>query len=211
MSNNPFNQGKNSMNLEMLKQYRTKPLIKYSVSAFCGLLSFILLITLVSTTDVHFEQWSNGHATEWTVSYGILWLIGFGALAFNIILASLIVRFFSDVKIDTIPLVVSWSFAAFSFLIIPAPIWAEFLLIPLFAIIGFIAGMVGVLFFSLYKFTKEARKNPNNGQNPFASMGPNGPYNNNNPNINDPNSHEEKHEDNPFVDIEDEDNNNNAE
>gem|GEM_PF-4074876 len=72
MSNNPFNQGRNSMNMEMLKNYRTSPLIKYSVSFFCGLLSFIILIIFVGTTSPHFPRNNNGYVPHFNLNYGIL-------------------------------------------------------------------------------------------------------------------------------------------
>ena len=55
-NNNPFNQGPNPMNSEMMKQYRTKPIVKYGISIICGLVSFIVLIICVGTTDIHFPQ-----------------------------------------------------------------------------------------------------------------------------------------------------------
>lgn len=224
---NMFNQNSEIDQLEMLKQFRTKPLIKHIVAFLTGFLPMLTAILLVSCSDegIEFGLWKNPDKLL-QCPYGVMWAIAFSVLAFSIIISSLLVKFNKDVKEDVIPMVVMWSVVLFSLFIIPMPSklwWLEIILLPIFAIIGFVSGMIGVMFYSVIKFTKELKKvqEENGGENPFGfnpeNMNAN-PFVQKKPTINnkksDDNLNKDKenksdsifeNKDNPFVDIEEDD------
>ena len=203
---------------EMLKQLRTVPLIKHIVALLVGFLPMLVAIFLVGvdSIDIDFGQWQ-GITQVWEVSYGVMWVIAFSVVFFSVVVSSLLIKYNKDVKADVIPTVTAWSIMMFSLFIIPLPhklLWLEVILVPIFALIGFIFGMIGVMFYSIIKFTKEMQKmqDVNGGVNPFE-FNPNQPkpLNVNKPKVtkqpNQPKTKTSddsifKNEDNPFVDIE---------
>ncbi len=212
---NMFNNSQ--MNQEdLLKQMRTQPLIKHIVALLVGFLPMIVTIFLVgvNTDEIKFGQWQNIHHT-FSISYGAMWAVGFLVMFISIVLISLIIKFSKDVKIDTIPMVTSWSCMMFSLFIIPLDhglLFLEIILIPIFAAIGFFFGMVGVMMYSIAKFSKEMQKmqETNGGQNPFEFKPGQNPFDQSktkpqNKSKTIKKDEEPINEDNPFVDIKEDD------
>ena len=211
---NMFNTGNPMDQQEMLKQMRTPTLIKHIVALLTGFIPMLIVIFLigVDTTDIEFGQWQN-ITHPWEVSYGLMWAIGFATIFFSVAITLLLIKFNKDVKVDVIPMVTTWSVVMFSLFIIPMKhslLWIEVFLILIFALIGFIGGFIGVMFYSIVKFTKEMQKmQGEGGQNPFDIQ--QGPGQNNSFNFNNQKKPSEKKETkkeettNPFVDIEEDD------
>jgi len=207
---NMFNNKHSVEQQELLKQMRTVPLIKHIVAFLTGFVPMIIAIFLFGTDDIVFGQWQNIEQLV-LMSYGELWAIGFGVVFLSVVLVLLVIKFNKDVKIDVVPFTTTWSTIMFSLFIIPLPhnlLWLEVILVPIFGIIGFVLGIFGVMIYSITKFAKEMQKiqEQNGGENPFDFVNQQNPGSFNKPlqpkSNPSPKKPKPKDEDNPFVDIE---------
>ncbi len=210
-SNNPF-MGNNPMMNNLLKINRTKPMIKWIVITLFGILPFILLTFLVGPTD-EINNWRNWNFVA-EIDYGLMWAVGVVTIVFSLLVISLISFYTKDVKNDVIPFVGGFLFMGFGFYLFPLgkALSLLFILIaPIMFILGFAIAGFGVLIVVMRKISremKEIQNDPNKMKEVQEAMeqfqkqngGMFGNQKQNNSNLK--KDKEEEYEDNPFVDVE---------
>lgn len=186
---------------------RTPKAVKWIVIILFGILPFILLAFLIGNATDFGYSWGNKSTNIVEVSYGIMWVIGIVTIIVLTLAMSLIVFFSDDVNTDVVPLTVGFLFMGMSFYIIPLPGWFTLFFIviaPVFFLFGLILGVLGVGIITLRKLMREAKdpevqkqvkemqEQMKKGQMPGQQPKP-------------PKDKEENYQDNPFVDVEEED------
>lgn len=212
---NPFAQMQNGKSPfgNMPMPQRTTPMIKWLVIGIFGILPFLLLIFLVGPDATVSGDWrfSVDDPVIFPIPYGMMWVLSIVTIIVCSILVSLVVRFTPDVNMDVIPQTVGFLFMGMGFYVIPLVGWYSlfFLFIaPVLYILGLIIGGLGILIVTFRKLAK-AQKDPEvqkqmeefqrqmqqqMGQQPQGPQGPKQP--------NQPKDEEANYQDNPFVDLE---------
>lgn len=156
---NNINQENLSLNNNFMMQQRTSGAWRLTTTFFLGMVPLLLCCTFISTSDgQEFYQWPHGFPStiKVDVDYGIMWLIGIaiyvGALTINYFL----IKFFNQIKIDTIPLTASAGLAMLNLFVIPhSSPYFLLLSLPSFAIIGYILGVIIVIFITIFQIRKQ--------------------------------------------------------
>ncbi len=195
---------------QLMLANRTEPVIKWIVISIFGILPFALLIWLVGPElgTISVSHWRTGDFVT-TIPYGMMWVAGFITVILCSIAISLLSMFSKDVKTDVIPWTVGFLFMGLGFYVIPLGGWYSLFFIiiaPILFIVGLMIAAICLFFASMKKMAKEIekmqqdpevkkqmeemQKQMQTGQNPFAQQPKK------------PKDKEENYKDNPFVDVE---------
>lgn len=216
-NNNPF-MGNGKMPFGNMKAAKTHPAIKWIIISIFGILPFLLLIFLVGPESKIADNWRTGSFIA-TIDYGMMWLASIVVILLGALAVSLIAYFTKDVRNDVIPFTMGFLFMFAGFYVIPLGAWASlgFLLIaPILFILGAVIGAIGTFIVSLRNIQKEfakiqqdpeAKKQVDEALEQFKKQG--GMFGQQPPQQQPPKppveDKEEKYEDNPFVDLEEDD------
>lgn len=212
---NPFTQMQNGKspfgNMPIPK--KTTPMIKWLVIGIFGILPFLLLIFMVGPTEVVADSWRNplDHSFLVTIPYGMMWILAIVTIIISSIILSIVIKFTPDVNIDVVPQTLGFLFMGLGFYVIPLASWWSLFFIfiaPILFLVGVIIGGLSVLVMTM-KNIANAQKDPEvqkqmkdfqqqmqqqMGQQPQAPKP-----------TNKPKDEEANYEDNPFVDLDPED------
>ncbi len=149
---------------------RTKGSIKFIVFAFLGMLPLLLCCLFFTSTTHDFKQWGPNGFTDPTsaamdINYGFMWLVGLATVIGSFIILWMFIKFSDFIFADTIPLFFSTSFAMLNMFVIPhSSQWFLFLSLPAFAIIGYVFGVIVMIFIFIKEFQLKIRSLERNGE-----------------------------------------------
>ncbi len=216
MNNNQFkfNMNNAAMPQQMMMQNRTNSAYKFLIVMLVGIIPLLLCAMFIVDSSMadEFKQWGqNGvtHANK-DVSYGVMWLIGLAVYIAIFPICILLTKLSDEVKLDIIPSTSSAGLIMLNMFVIPhTSAWFLLLSIPSFFIIGYIIGVIVIVVLTLKKINNEIVKAQNNPEfqqmvselQKMQGMNPGGgPMPGQKPNP----TPDKKIEDNPYVDVEDE-------
>lgn len=209
---NQFN-NMNSKNINpmMIGSSKTSSAIKFSIAMLLGILPLLLcsLFIIDSSMAEQFKQWGQNGATNQTIDidYGFMWLIGLAIYIGIFPLIIFLTKITKEIKLDVIPLTSSLALVMLNMFVIPhSSAWFLMLSIPSFFIIGYIIGSVFVVFYILSNMNKQFKtmqddpkvKEMLEQMQKMQGMNPNMPKDFGKKN-------EKQNDQNPFVDIPTED------
>ncbi len=216
MNNNQFkfnsNNGQIPPQMMMLNGMgkRTNSAYKFMIILVIGILPLLLcaLFIVDSSMATEFKQWGSAGVKNATidVDYGFMWLIGLAVYIAIFPVCIFLTKISDEISLDIVPGTSAAGLVMLNMFVIPhSSAWFLLLSIPSFLIIGFIIGIIVIAFVTISAFNKkmiEAQNNPefkqmvnelqkmqgqNPGQGPMPTKKP-----------------DAKVEGNPFVDVEDE-------
>ncbi len=213
MNNNNFNFNKNQIPQQMMMnnmQSRTNSAYRFLIMLLVGILPLLLcsLFIVDFSMATEFKQWGSLGVknARIDVDYGIMWLIGLVVYVAIFPICILLTKLSDEIKMDIIPGTSAAGLVMLNMFVIPhTSAWFLLLSIPSFLIIGYIIGVIVIVFVTISNFNKQIIKAQNNpefkqmvdelqkmqGQNPGQ-----GPTTNK--------KQDSQVEGNPFVDVEDE-------
>lgn len=219
-NNNQFNANMNKnmngfpMNA-MMNGPRTNSAVKFMIVLLLGILPLLLCSLLITDSSMteEFKQWGQTGPKNaiWDIDYGFMWLIGIAVYISIFPIVGLLTKITKEVKLDVIPLTSAAGLAMLNMFVIPhTSAWFLLLSIPAFSLIGAIIGLVVMVVMIVKQLNKQLttmQEDPKfkemmdqlqglqGAQGPQAGRQPNGG----------PKQSQKKFEDNPFVDIPEED------
>ncbi|BDU67722.1 MAG: hypothetical protein TYPL_3750 [Candidatus Tyloplasma litorale] len=220
---NPFKNLNYKMPPGMMQQKKTQGYIKLLMIILLGIFPLLICsVFITSTGSQEFNQWGDtGYQVKnytWTIDYGFMWLLGIAIFIFSLVINKILADKIKTINLDTLPLVSSASLAMLNLFVIPHSKQIFLILsLPSFAIIGYILGVIIVIFITITQLRKQMMQMENdpemkNAMNQFQNMfkGPNsGKLNdhkkhNNTKNSSNSNKNNKDYKNNPFVDVKDE-------
>ncbi len=211
MNNNnqfKFNLNNGQIPPQMMMQGRTNSAYKFLIVMLVGILPLLLcsLFIVDASMAQDFKQWGANGVTHATIdiSYGFMWLIGIAIYIATFPVCFFLVGISEEIKLDVVPGTSAAALVMLNMFVIPhSSAWFLLLSIPSFLIIGFVIGVVVIIINTLKKINNEIVKAQNNPEfkkmvdelQKMQGMQP-GQQPNKKTNT--------KVENNPFVDVEDE-------
>lgn len=204
---------------------RTSGSTKFLIVLLLGVLPFLLCSIFLMDPNMadQFKQWGKtGHTMTRSLdlNYGLMWLVGIGVFAATQFILTIIIGKFKEVGADVRPGTTAFSLMMMNFFLIPhVSAWFLILSIPAFLIIGYIIGVIigaFIMFANIKKQVTKMQSDPNfaeilekmqqghGGMNPTFNPNANG-KGNKKPNLDVEKPKPKDYADNPFVDVKDED------
>ncbi len=223
---NNMNMGKGPNPQMMLMGGKTLGSIKFTVAVLVGLLPLMLACMFIGASGSYegtFHQWGPTGETSTVlvyIDYGWMWLIGIGLYIGSMVTAVMLSRYVKSINVDVIPLVSAGALGMLNLFVIPHSNQAFLILsLPSFAIIGYIMGGIVMVVTALTNMQRNMQKMQNDPnvkkmmEDFEEQMKKNNPqmYNQmmqgrqNTPGAPKPSDKKKEYEDNPYVDIPEED------
>ncbi len=167
---NNFNgRGGPQIPMQMMMGSKSNSAYKFMIVLLLGILPLLLCSMFITDSSMagEFNQWPNGTAQTAIIDidYGFMWLIGLGVYILIFPTIVLITKFTKEVKMDVIPATASFGLAMLNMFVIPhTSAWFLILSIPSFLIIGYIIGVFVTVFISLAMINKQMTKVQNDPQ-----------------------------------------------
>ncbi len=212
---NQFNMNKPPIGMMPGMGKKTNTAFKFLIVMLLGILPLLLCALFIGAEGMEsqFKQWGSSGAINTTVQidYGFMWLIGLVLFIAIFPVIILLDKFVSDINLDVMPITSAAGLAMLNLWVIPHS-HAAFLILslPAFAIIGYIIGMfvmIVIVIKNAQKQIDKLQKDPNfkKMMDQMQKGGPTGFPNpntmNQNKNVNSKPGKKQDYKDNPFVDI----------